>query len=82
MESKIADIPVSGQRDWTSLKQKLLALPMGKALVIALQDVPRGYPISCAMRMERLGYRVHTRRLPDGVYIWLESLQEIDQKTV
>ena len=74
MNTRIADIP-SGRRKWGDVRKKLIALPPGKSLVIPLDTVPKGYPISSNLLMERDGYRLHTLRLPDGIYLWLEVIK-------
>jgi hypothetical protein len=56
------------------LRKALLDLPEGKALRVEPSFLPLKGSIGQTLRMEPHGYKARARRLPDGVYIWLEKI--------
>lgn len=74
-EFTIAEIPAA-RRNYDEIKKALLGLPAGKALVVPHNTFGRN-PVSATLRMDRHGFRVHVRTLPEGIHVWLEPIEHI-----
>lgn len=61
---------------YLGLRTALLNAPLGKAVRVPLDFFNQQTPES-ALRMKRnCGRRLHMRRLPDGIYLWLDPPPE------
>lgn len=53
------------------IRQALIALEDGKSIKVPL-DTFRGRPVQAYLKPIN-GRTVHSRKLPDGIYLWLEG---------
>lgn len=73
IELKDIPLPISRKTKYSELWEALISAPVGKAIVVPLGTFGTGTP-QAALKVRRAGRRLYTRRMPDGIYLWLDPI--------
>lgn len=78
MNIEIVDLPLGARVNGgkhAQVREALLALEQGKSLRLP-KDTFSGRSPQSLVRLDREGFRVKSRMLDDGLYLWLEPISK------